>query len=48
MADTVWLQRAKSNLLPLSKDKNNFFKAKKEWVYVGLFDNEWPLTPCCS
>ena len=40
MADTVWLQRAKSNLLPLSEDKNNFFKAKKEWVYVGLFDNE--------
>ncbi|MGM0306857.1 hypothetical protein IGL08_002818, partial [Enterococcus sp. AZ082] len=40
MTKTGWLEHAKSNLLPLSEDKNNFFKAKKEWIYVGLFDNE--------
>lgn len=40
MAKTGWLERAKSNLLPLSEDKNNFFEAKREWIYVGLFDNE--------
>lgn len=40
MSDSIWLQRAKMNLLPLSNNKDNFFQAKKEWVYVGLFDNE--------
>lgn len=40
MAKSGWLENAKSNLLPLSEDKNIFFKAKKEWIYVGLFDNE--------
>ncbi|EMF0103090.1 hypothetical protein O1E28_003076 [Enterococcus hirae] len=40
MTKTGWLEHAKSNLLPLSEDKNNFFKAKKEWIYIGLFDNE--------
>ncbi|HGZ2481966.1 TPA: hypothetical protein ACOITS_002459 [Enterococcus faecalis] len=40
MIDTPWLERAKINLLRLSENKDNFFKAKKEWVYVGIFDNE--------
>ena len=30
----------KNNLLPLSIDQSNFFTAKNEWVYIGLFDNE--------
>lgn len=39
MVMSTWLQNAKENLLPLS-DSNEFMIAKKEWMYVGLMDNE--------
>ena len=40
MVGDSWLENAKSNLLPKSKEKNNFRKAKLEWQYVGLEDNQ--------
>lgn len=40
MSDNIWLQNAKDNLLPLSLNKFDFFEAKKEWMYAGLFDND--------
>ena len=35
-----WLSLAKDNLFELSEEKNDFIKATKEFVYIGLEDNE--------
>ena len=39
MVENTWLLNATKNLLPLS-NASDFVNAKKEWVYVGLIDNE--------
>lgn len=43
---STWLERAKKNLLPLSREKKNFFKAKTEWIYIGLEDTETAESTC--
>ncbi|MGM0149231.1 hypothetical protein IGJ77_003044 [Enterococcus sp. AZ147] len=43
---STWLYRAKNNLLPLSREKKDFFKAKTEWIYVGLEDTETAESTC--
>ncbi|MDC7952292.1 hypothetical protein [Liquorilactobacillus mali] len=40
MTDNIWLQTATRNLLALSVNKSSFQKARNEWVYAGLEDNE--------
>ncbi|MDA2124295.1 hypothetical protein PDM82_25705 [Bacillus cereus] len=35
-----WMKRARKNLLEMSVEKKDFQKARKEWVYIGLEDNE--------
>jgi len=39
MVENTWLLNATKKLLPLS-NASDFVNAKKEWVYVGLIDNE--------
>ena len=40
MSDNAWLSTARENLLNLSQEKKDFNKAKSEWKYQGLEDNE--------
>lgn len=35
-----WMKRARKNLLEMSVEEDDFQKARKEWLYVGLEDNE--------
>ncbi|MBM7690302.1 hypothetical protein [Enterococcus ureilyticus] len=35
-----WLNKASRNLLDKSQEKINFVKAREEWIYIGLEDNE--------
>lgn len=35
-----WISRAKDNLFKLSVEQNDFIEATKEFVYIGLVDNE--------
>lgn len=44
--DNNWLERAKQNLFKKSNDKNDFNKARSEWVYNGLEDNEYCEAEC--
>jgi hypothetical protein len=42
-----WVSRSSTNLLPLSKEKQDFQKALKEWVYTGdMYDLEAPIEDC--
>ena len=42
-----WVSRSAKNLLPLSKEKQDFQKALKEWVYTGdMYDLEAPSEDC--
>ncbi|GAJ26013.1 hypothetical protein JCM15457_920 [Liquorilactobacillus sucicola DSM 21376 = JCM 15457] len=46
MTDNIWLQTATRNLLALSINKSNFQKARNEWIYAGLEDNEYSNYTC--
>lgn len=35
-----WLERSKENLFRISEEKDSFLKACKEFIYIGLEDNE--------
>lgn len=35
-----WMKRARKNLLEMSVEKDDFQKARKEWLYEGLEENE--------
>ncbi|MEH6891166.1 hypothetical protein V7024_15965 [Bacillus sp. JJ864] len=41
-----WVQRAKKNLFEKSKEKEDFQKARQEWQYKGLEDNEYCEAEC--
>lgn len=42
-----WVSRCAKNLLPLSKENQDFPKALKEWVYTGdMYDLEVPTEDC--
>ncbi|PDZ39471.1 hypothetical protein CON18_14650 [Bacillus cereus] len=41
-----WIKRAKKNLLKKSVEKEDFPKARKEWQYKGLEDNEYCEAEC--
>ncbi|PEZ18648.1 hypothetical protein CN337_20455 [Bacillus anthracis] len=41
-----WLQRAKKNLFEMSVEKGDFEKARQEWFYKGLEDNEYCDAKC--
>jgi len=42
-----WVSRSAENLLPLSKEKQDFQKALKEWVYTGdMYDLGSPTEDC--
>lgn len=41
-----WMERAKQNLFIKSTDKRDFNKARNEWVYKGLEDNEYCEAEC--
>ncbi|MBE7129912.1 hypothetical protein [Bacillus mycoides] len=47
---TDWMKRAKKNLFEKSEEKEDFPKARKEWQYKGLEDNEYCEAECelCS
>lgn len=38
--DDKWIKRVISNLTQQSVEKRNFSKARQEWIYLGLEDNE--------
>lgn len=43
----IWLENSKKNLLALSKEKQNFPKAVKEWFYTGeTIDYHEPTETC--
>lgn len=44
--DTGWLRRAKENLFKKSEEKKDFQKARQEWLYKGLEDNEYCEAEC--
>jgi hypothetical protein len=42
-----WVSKSAKNLLPLSREKQDFQKALKEWVYTGdMYDLETPTEDC--
>lgn len=41
-----WLKRAKENLFEKSEEQENFQKARQEWLYKGLEDNEYCEAEC--
>ncbi|MFV1457489.1 hypothetical protein VJ282_33390, partial [Bacillus mycoides] len=41
-----WLKQAKINLFRLSKEQVDFYKARQEWLYKGLEDNEYCEADC--
>jgi len=44
---SIWLENSKKNLLPLSKEKENFQEAVKEWFYTDeLMEYEDPVEIC--
>lgn len=44
--DNGWIARAMNNLFIKSEEKENFTKARKEWLYNGLEDNEFCEAEC--
>lgn len=40
MVDDKWIQRVVKNLVALSEEKTDFKKARQEWIYLGLEDNQ--------
>jgi len=36
----IWLASSKQNLFKISVEKQDFIKASKEFIYIGLEDNE--------
>lgn len=44
--NTEWLKQATINLFKLSKEQEDFNKARLEWVYRGLEDNEYCDASC--
>ncbi|WP_342510917.1 hypothetical protein MKY34_12180 [Sporosarcina sp. FSL K6-1522] len=41
-----WLKRAMENLFKKSEEKENFKKARQEWLYKGLEDNQYCEAEC--
>lgn len=41
-----WLKRAMENLFKKSEEKENFQKARQEWLYNGLEDNQYCEADC--
>ncbi|MEK5481027.1 hypothetical protein [Viridibacillus sp. FSL R5-0888] len=44
--DTSWVKRAMENLFKKSEEKENFQKARQEWLYKGLEDNQYCEAEC--